>query len=420
MPHAKIAILHYSASPVVGGVEAVIDAHAQLLVQMGYAVTVVAGRGERDVLPAGVELLSIPAMDTQHPEVLATSAELEQGSVPPAFQPLKERLVHQLAAVLPGFDTIIVHNILTKHFNLPLTAALFDLFDAGLPGKTVAWCHDFTWTSPNSRAKVRPGYPWDFLRTYRPDLTYVTVSEERQRALAQLLGCPRDQVRVIYNGVDPTALLGLSAEGAALIHRLRLFDADLIMLMPVRVTTAKNVEFALQVVAALKHQGVRPLLVLTGPPDPHDEKSMGYYHTLQAQRAALGVEQEMRFVFESGPDPAAPHRIPASVVGDLYRVADLLFMPSHREGFGMPVLEAGLAGIPVVASRAVPAAVELAHDAALLLNADDAPDRVAQQIRELVAADRGYRLRRRVRQRYTWDAIFEHDFKPLLGSGEAA
>ncbi|NIV33879.1 MAG: hypothetical protein GWN58_31850, partial [Anaerolineae bacterium] len=75
-------------------------------------------------------------------------------------------------------------------------------------------------------------------------------------------------------------------------------------------------------------------------PDPHDAASMAYFRSLQDLREELGVEEEMRFVFESGPDPDRGYIIDASVVGDLFRVSDLMFMPSHREGFAMPVLEA--------------------------------------------------------------------------------
>jgi hypothetical protein len=46
-----IAILHYSAPPVVGGVEAVIAAHVKTFQEAGYPVTVIAGRGgEREMV----------------------------------------------------------------------------------------------------------------------------------------------------------------------------------------------------------------------------------------------------------------------------------------------------------------------------------------------------------------------------------
>ena len=170
-----------------------------------------------------------------------------------------------------------------------------------------------------------------------------------------------------------------------------------------------------RLVAALKARGTRPRLILTGPPDPHDAESMAYFRSLQAQRAELGVEEEMRFVFESGNQPDEPYIIDASVVGDLYRVSDLMFMPSHREGFAMPVLEAGLAGIPVVSTR-VPAAVEIGGEDVITFDLDESPDRLAARILAWAEGSAVHRLRRRVRQRYTWRAIFQRDIEPLLRS----
>lgn len=413
MDKPTTAILHYTAPPVVGGVELVIQAHAQTFLQAGYPVTVVAGRGQTAALDAGADLITIPEIDSQHATVAQISSELEQGAVPPAFGKLADHLSTVLAPILEPFDNLIVHNVLTKHFNLPLTAALYRLVAAGAIEHCIGWCHDFTWTSPSSRSKVHPGHPWDLLRTYHPEVTYVVVSQQRQQELARLLDCPPERIRVVYNGVDPEGLLGLSADGHALATRLGVLDSDLVLLMPVRVTQAKNIEYALEVVAALKARQCRLKLILTGPPDPHDAESMGYLRSLQALRRQLGVDAEMRFVFESGPDPDQPYGIDAGVVGDLFRVSDLMFMPSHREGFAMPVLEAGLAGIPVVCTE-VPAAIEIGGDDVILFDASEDPGRLAERILGWAGSNRVHRLRRRVRQNYTWQAIFHRDIKPLL------
>ena len=66
----KVGILHYSAPPVIGGVESVILAHTRLLVEAGYRTTVIAGRGDARALPKGAKLIRIPEMDSQHPQVL--------------------------------------------------------------------------------------------------------------------------------------------------------------------------------------------------------------------------------------------------------------------------------------------------------------------------------------------------------------
>ncbi|MFQ5812230.1 MAG: glycosyltransferase family 4 protein [Anaerolineae bacterium] len=417
----ETAILHYTAPPIVGGVEAVIQAHARAFTEAGYPVTVIAGRGEGAALTSGAGFVLIPEMDSQHPQVLQVSSMLDQGEVPPDLNDMVNRLTEALAPILSRFDNVIVHNLFTKRFNLPLTAALYRLLDEGVirpfdrlrTQHCIAWCHDFGWASSHSRPKLHPGYPWDLLRTYRSDMTYVVVSRDRQRTLATLLGCPLEQIHVIYNGVDPKVLLGLSAEGQALVNRLGLLESDLVLLMPVRVTKAKNIEYAMRVVAALKARGCRPKLVVTGPPDPHDEQSMAYFRSLQELRSQVGAEEEMRFVFESGLDPDEPFTIDAQVVGDLFRVSDVMFMPSHREGFGMPVLEAGLVGMPVVCTD-VPAAEEIGGEGVILFDADEDPSHVAELILAWIERSPAHRLRRRTRQNYTWGAIFHRDIKPLL------
>jgi len=415
----KIAILHYTAPPVIGGVEAVIKAHAQLLTEAHYQVTIMSGRGEKIALPKGTNLIQIPEVGSQFPEIMTMNAQLEKGEVPKNFNTMVTHITSTLAPILKTFNHLIVHNIFTKHFNLPLTAALHQLLDNKTIAHCIAWCHDFTWSSPHSKSKVHPGYPWELLRTYREDVTYVTVSERRKRTLIQLLGCQGENIETIHNGVDPVTLLGLSEQGHMLISRMGLLDADLILLMPVRVTQAKNVEYTLQVTAALKSQNCQVKLILTGPPDPHDEKSMAYFESLKALRKQLQLDNNMHFVFESGPDPKQPYTINARVVGDLFRVSDVMFMPSHREGFGMPVLEAGLVGIPIICTN-MPAAEEIGKGNVLTFNTQDDPNVVATRIIKLLNASPVHSLRQKVRKNYTWQAIFNQKIYPLLEERESA
>ncbi len=409
----KVAMLHYSAPPIVGGVESVILAHVKLFLEAGFPVLVIAGRGESAGIPLGAEFVLVPELDGQNPAVLEMNQALEKGQIPEKFNGLVARLEQDLIAALQSVDILVVHNIFTKHFNLPLTAALFRLLDQGILPPCIAWCHDITWTSPNSRSKVYPAHPWDLLRTYRADITYVAVSEERKQELLQLFNCPPEQIHVIYNGVDPADLLALSYAGLSLIDRLGLWDGDLNLLLPVRITQAKNIEFAIRVAAALKGRGLHPKMVVTGPPDPHDRGNMRYFHSLLQLRQDLDVADEVRFVYDSGPSPAEPFTIDMALVSELFRVSDALFMPSHREGFGMPVLEAGLAGLPVFCSDRIPAGNELGDHDIVLFSLDSGAEQVADLILEWMAAQPLSRLKKRVRQQFTWRSIFHRQILPL-------
>ncbi len=409
----SVCLLHYTAPPVVGGVEAVLQAHLQLLSQHDYPVRLIAGRGGQMDLARPVEVHQIPEIDTQHPRVLEISRQLETGSLAPEFYRLTDQLAEKLLPLLAATDVLIAHNVFTKHFNLPLTAALARLIDGGAVRGCIAWCHDLTWTSPSSRSKVRPGFPWDLIRTRLAGITYVAVSRQRQSELSRLFDCDPSEIPVVYNGVDPYQILGISNAGQELVQRLDLLDSDLVIIMPVRITQAKNIELALDIAAALQDSGVRLRMLVTGPPDPHDENSLAYYQRLRQRRNELGLGSAFRFVYESGPDPGIGYTITMNQVSELLRCSDFLLMPSRREGFGMPILEAGLARIPVFSTH-IPAALELGRDEVSLIEPDGNPEAIAAEILAMAEAEPTHRLRRRVRKELTWQAIFRRQIEPLI------
>ena len=64
----RIALLHYSSPPIVGGVESVLAHHARLLANDGHEVTILAGRGENYDQRIPVQIL--PRLDSRHAEVM--------------------------------------------------------------------------------------------------------------------------------------------------------------------------------------------------------------------------------------------------------------------------------------------------------------------------------------------------------------
>ncbi len=411
----RTALLHYSSAPVVGGVEAVMQAHAKVFVQEGFPVSVISGKGTAAALPEGAHLIHLPLLNSQHKSILQINRELENGKVSEQYYDVREQIKVQLAAVLPEFENLIVHNVFTKHFNLPLTDALHQLLDEGKIHHCIAWCHDFSWTSAHSKPQLHDGQSWNFLRTFRPDIDYVVVSIKRQNVLAELFGISPKKIRVIYNGIDPEELYGLSQKANSLIERLNLGSADLVLLMPVRVTQAKNIEFALQVTADLCAKGCSTQTILTGPPDPHDPQNMAYFNQLKEMRADLGMEANFHFLYDEGPNPGKPYILDMPMVAELYRVCDLVFMPSHREGFGMPVLEAGFTGKPMFVTN-IPAVEEIAGDDVHLIDLVNGAKKTASRILNWASADNVHQLRLKTRQKYTWLNIFRGQIKPLLVS----
>jgi len=411
----RIVLLHFTAPPIVGGVEAVIAEHIRLFAEAGYQTLIITGRDGHTEHNGLGKVKVIPEMDSENMTYLGTVPAIESGEVPEEFRGLQTKIQSRLARALRPTDVVIAHNILTTDFNLALTAAVHGLAEHGEMEHLIVWCHDISkHVNPEREAAQYHGFPWDLLRTRIRSASYVAVSSARQQALAGILGCPAETIKVVPNGVDAGQLLGLSPLGARLIEEYGLFSADLILLMPVRITRAKNIEFALQVAHAIKESGRTLRLVITGPPDPHAADIQDYYRGLVAQREMLGLHDDVIFVHEGTSGHPAVLLLDAAVVGELYRISDLILMPSLREGFGMPVLEAGLVDRPVFATS-TPVTQEL-PEFSVLIGQEESAESVARRILQWADTDAAHRLRVEVRSHYTWSRIFERQIFPLVES----
>ena len=133
----KIALLHYSSPPIVGGVESVLAHHARLMANAGLAVTILAGRGESfdERIPVRV----LPRLDSRHAGVMEIKAALDRGKHTPAFDMFKAQVREELLANLEGFDILIAHNVASLNKNLPLTAALHEASHSAWFPRLILW-----------------------------------------------------------------------------------------------------------------------------------------------------------------------------------------------------------------------------------------------------------------------------------------
>ena len=401
-----IAILHYAAPPVVGGVETTLAHHARLLAADGYRVRVVCGRGQ--AWDSSIEVRRVRLADSRSPEAEVARASLEAGRVPRNFDGLATRLEARLGPLLHESGLVIAHNIASLHKNLVLTAALHRLWQRHALPRLILWHHDFAWTSPQHRSRMHDGYPWDLLRLDWGGCTHVVVSSSRRDDLLSLMSVPDERLRVIPPGIDADEVLGLSPEARDFMMRARLRDASPLLLLPARITPRKNLELALHILHDIRKQMPTARLLITGPPGPHSSANRAYADELRRLRHGLGLEEAAVFAFEIHPEG-----LPARVLFDIYRVADGLLLTSHEEGFGIPVLEAGIHGLPVFLSD-IPPLRAVAGEEGVFFGIDEDSHIIARRIADRLQGDPRHRLRARVAQEYTWEGVYRRCIRPLV------
>jgi glycosyltransferase involved in cell wall biosynthesis len=404
----NIAILHYAVPPIVGGVESVLAHHAQLMSADGHSVRLIAARGEswNEQIP----LTIISLADSRHERVAMMKDQLDRGEVTVDFESLCDEISRQLQDALSGMDVLIAHNVCSLNKNLALTAALYQLHTSAprkLP-RLILWHHDLAWTTPRYQSELHEGYPWDLLKTAWTDATQVTVSEMRQDELSDLMQIEKSKIHVIPNGVDIGRFLKLEKQTLEYIKKLDLLQASPLLLLPVRITSRKNIELALRTLAALRNDLPLAQMVITGPLGPHNPANLQYLEKLNALRTELGLKKSAHFLAE-----LTDEFIPDEVVSDFYKLADALLFPSFEEGFGIPILEAGFAGIPVFCSD-IPPLKKLGGEFVSYFPPEENPDIVANMMAGYFKTSKIFGLRSSVRGQFTWESIYSAKIAPLL------
>lgn len=408
----RVAILHYASPPIIGGVETMIAHQSRGLMRSGWAVRLISGAGKG--FDPSIETHINPLFGSSHPDVLKVQAELASGQASQQFLTLRDQIATDLQAALVDVDVCIAHNIPTLHKNTALTAALSQTIrTSGI--HLMAWCNDLAWTNPQYQAELHDGYPWDLLRQPWPETHYMTISESRRDELAQLLNIPPESIHVIFPGIDPAQFFRWTPVTDSLVERLGLLDSDGLLLLPARLTRRKNIELALKILAEIRHLSARDFrLIVTGPPGPHNPKNQQYLRELLDLRHALDIEESAHFLYQLGVSPDEPLLIDEATLADLYRLSDALLFPTIQEGFGIPILEAGLTGIPIFCSGIQPLTQTAGQEATYFDPVNDTPVHIAQRMMDTLDASPQFRLRVRVRQQYRWERLIHDRLIPLL------
>ena len=377
----KIALIHYTYAPVIGGVEIVMEEQARLFTEHGHEVTVICDQGRSADARIRVELL--PDADT--------SAELAR----------------TLEPILAALDVVIIHNVATMPFHLVLTEALWQIAERLTQVRFIAWIHDIVACNPDYKLPPLTEWPWIALARAHPRYRYIAVSKLRR---VQFLELTKGECKVIPNGLNPVRLLGLTEPIADLAREYGLAEREIVLLHPTRLLKRKNIELGLLVTAALKAVGRSCAYIVTGAPDAHNEASRRYAEELQALRRRLDLEDDALFLHEDMP-------IQGADLASLFMLADAVFFPSRQEGFGLPVLEAALHRLPVFCSAIEPLDGLLKHGVTLFsLDAD--PAQIALMIATRLGTSEAWQARNQVRSTYSWSAIYRNFLAPLLAEIE--
>jgi glycosyltransferase-like protein len=375
-PQVPVGLVTYSVKPRGGAVHTVHLAEA--LHAAGYPVGVIA-LGDPDVgffRPVRAPVTIIPA--------------------PPTLPTLEERVFASVAALAEGLGSLAAaYPVLHTQDCISARAACQvrdqvqnRVRDAVVPGapvviRTVHHVDDFT--SPSLIECQRQAI-------LEPDRILV-VSEHWRDLLRREYGTAAE---VVHNGVDPARFQAAEPRQAREL-RQRAGAADRPLILSVGgIEPRKGSDTLVRAIAALKQAGRHPVHAVVGGHSFQDYRV--YRDRVLASLPGLGLRLD--------DDVVLLGTVPDAELPAWYAAADVLAFPSTKEGWGLAVLEAMSAGLPVVASD-LPVFREFLSPGrdALLVPVDDAPALAAALSKILDDPELAGRLREEALatcERFTW------------------
>ena len=159
----------------------------------------------------------------------------------------------------------------------------------------------------------------------------VCVSKRLQRELAERSPLPSHKLKLIYNGVDPEAFSGPSANG--LREELGLPQEATLVVSLGNIRPAKGYEYLVETAVTMAEANPEVHFVVVG----HQKEKL--FRRLKEQVARAPVKPNIHWLgFRQ--DGA-----------DILRQADIFLLPSVSEGFSISTVEAMMACVPVIATR---------------------------------------------------------------------
>lgn len=302
-------------------------------------------------------------------------------------------------------------------FNFAATAAINELADE-LKTHFIFWLHDTIlvreeWTDSFDK------FPITLLHHKNNKITFVTPTSFRAKQFASLKEPYRiPRMQIIPNGISVEEYLKIDEITKELMKRLALSFDDFIIVTPVRVLPRKNIELALNVVSELVHISGRKRikLLITGPPST-DTESVSYEAKLRNIIKMRRLQDTVIFCHDliSFRRQFSKDKIVKWSVADVYNIADLVFIPSKEEGFGLPVIEAGASRKPIFCSRIPPFQELIREDIeGYMFDLKNPPEDIAFRIYRMLLENTVDNNFDQVVRKYDWESIVTKKIAPLL------
>lgn len=402
----QVVIVHYSIPPVVGGVEFMLEPMAELFAKNGWYVSMLTGIGK--INSKNIKTTIIPELYAGNPSINNIQKMLTVGSLPDNYELNVHNFEKKIETQIGDINDVIIHNLMTMPFNLIATEAFFNYIENNPQKNFYVWIHDMAWLMEEHNKFLFERKPWSILKTAQKNVKYYTISKFRKRQATELMKIPPKQIKVVPNGIDISKYLNLKESTKSILKHIDFSEVSNFVLIPARLIKRKNLERCIKIIAELKTYDPNILAIIAGSPVAHSDESQNYYQSLKDLAVEKEAEKNIRFLHELCEIENFSGVENREIVHDLYFISSFVMLLSTDEGFGLPLLEAGVTRQPLVLSD-LEVFREIAGKNAVYISQMEPEKIAAKTIKEEILDNPTLtqNMFQEVFRKYTWDAVWE-------------
>jgi len=213
----------------------------------------------------------------------------------------------------------------------------------------------------------------------------ITISKSTKQEIVDQFSYPKSKITVAYPGVDKQ--FKPASKPKDLIKKLQLQNKTTILFLG-GLKKRKNPEFLLKLAKNLNQKDVAIIIAGTGP----------LLNSLKLKTKNLKLDKQVHFT----------GYIPEKDKPKYYQLADILLLPSLKEGFGMTITEAAACGIPAIGAAHFSIKEIILHKKTGFLARPNQLDHWTELTLQLIKSKplrqkMGLAAQKYIRKQFTWD-----------------
>lgn len=246
----------------------------------------------------------------------------------------------QLKEILPEDATVITHDLifLPDYTIYNLAARMLAAESPGI--NWLHWVHSAT--NPRQVAEERAMFGERYVEALTSKFPNSLVCYPNAADIFRVaanFGFEENQVIEVPHSTDPTD--GMHPLVKRLYDEKKLGNADVLMVLPVRLDRGKNVEMNIRLIGGARQIGLRPHLVICDFQSTAGDK-ITYRNDLKKLATDLGVDDCVTFLSEF--DESASMEIDHDIILDLFSLSNVFMLASKSETYSLIAQEAMMRG----------------------------------------------------------------------------